>query len=229
MLNHVKNTTISQLLDLIMPHSCRGCGHIGSALCDRCKKYIISTQVSICPQCKSATSNGKCRKCKNLPPIYSIGIRDGLLDTAIHDLKYNSVRALGPKLAELLDASLPTDLKNVFIVPLPTATHHIRSRGLDHTILISKHLARIRDYKISNLLIRAKNTVQVGSDKKTRLAQANTAYTINPKIKINPNTTYLLLDDVWTTGASMKIAIKKLRQAGVKNISVALLAISPLD
>lgn len=227
--NHVKNTTIPHLIDLIIPHSCRGCDHIGDVLCDCCKKHIASSHVNLCPQCKTPNKNGKCKKCKNLPPIYSIGPREDLLDTLIHDFKYNSVRALGSKLAELLNASLPQDLDNIVIVPLPTATHHIRSRGLDHTLIISKHLARLRHYETAKLLLRAKNTVQVGSDKKTRLSQADNAYIINQKIEINPNKTYLLLDDVWTTGASMKSAIKKLRQAGAKNIIIALLAVSRID
>jgi predicted amidophosphoribosyltransferase len=41
--------------------------------------------------------------------------------------------------------------------------------------------------------------------------------------------TYILFDDIWTTGASMKTAIKKLRQAGAIKIIVILLAISRLE
>ena len=226
MLNIVKNTTFPSLLDLLMPHSCRGCGHVGNVLCDRCKNYIISQRINLCPQCKKPNKTGKCQKCKKLPPTYSIGFREGFLNDLIHDFKYHPIRALGPKFAELLDNSLPHSLDDVIIIPLPTATNHIRARGLDHTLLIAKHLARLRNYKVSKLLIRAKNTVQVGSDRKSRLTQASTAYAINPKISINPEITYLLLDDVWTTGASMQAAIKKLQQAGARKIIIALLAIS---
>ena len=226
MLNIVKNTIISNLLDLIIPHSCRGCDHVGSVLCECCKNYIIKNHINICPNCKNPTKNGKCQKCKNLPPIYSVGIREGLLDNLIHDFKYNSTRALGPKLAELLDASLPKNLKNITIVPLPTATNHIRARGLDHTLSLTKHLAKIREYQVAKILVRNQNTVQVGTDRKTRLSQADSAYEINKNIVINSTTTYLLLDDVWTTGASMQTAIKKLRESGAKNIIVVLLAIS---
>jgi predicted amidophosphoribosyltransferase len=171
-------------------------------------------------------SHGKCNNYKNLPTIYVLGPREGLLKTLIHDYKYNSVRALGPEFADLLDQTLPQTLKCATIVPLPTATNHIRSRGLDHTLIIAKHLARHRSCRVQKLLVRAKNTVQVGTDKATRKKQADAAYNLNPRLKIDPKETYILLDDVWTTGASMKSAIKKLQQAGAKNIIVVLLAVS---
>ena len=210
----VKITTILNPLELIAPHSCRGCGRLGSVLCDRCKKYIIPCQNNI----------------KDFPPVFCIGERKGILALLIHDFKYHSVRAIGVKLAELLDESLPQDLsKDAIIVPLPTSTKHIRERGFDHTVFIAKRLAKLRHIKTENLLLRAKNTVQVGADKATRITQANSAYTINPKLKINPDKTYLLLDDVWTTGASMRAALKKLREAGAKNFIIVLLAVSRLD
>ena len=223
--NIVKNTTILNPLDLIMPHSCRGCGHVGNILCDSCKNYIISQHKNLCPNCKCPTA-GKCQKCKDFPTAYTFGMREGLLATLIHDFKYNSTRTLGPKLAELLNETLPDDIKHAIIVPLPTATNHIRTRGLDHTLLIAKHLARLRSCRVQKLLIRAKNTVQVGADKATRKKQADAAYNLNPRLKIDPKEVYILLDDVWTTGASMKSAIKKLQQAGAKNIIVVLLAVS---
>ena len=211
----VKNTTLPSLLDLISPHSCRGCGRLGEPLCECCKNHIIKTHQNICPNLKSSS------------PIYVVGERNSLLGTLIHDYKYYSIRALAHPLAEMLDKVLPQNLpKNSIIVPLPTATHHIRARGLDHTYLIAKHLAKIRHFRSEHILLRAKNTVQVGSDREKRLTQAKFAYTVNPKCKISKNTTYILLDDVWTTGASIKSAENILRQAGATKIKIALLAYS---
>lgn len=225
----VKNTTLPNILDLIAPHTCRGCNRLGSPLCDCCKNYILVQKYCLCPNCKTKTKNGLCRKCKSLPPIYAIGERNLLLDKIIHEYKYNSVRSLAKPFAEMLDQILPKINGEVIIVPLPTSTTHIRKRSLDHTLLIAKQLGKIRHYQTNKVLIRTNNTTQVGSDRKTRLLQAQSAYGINQKISINPQTTYLLFDDVWTTGASMKSAIKKLQQAGVSKIIVALLAVSRLN
>ena len=213
MLFIVKNTTFPSLLDLLFPHSCRGCGLTGEVLCERCKNNIIR--------------NRKDFKKSNM---YVVSRRNGLLDQLIQDYKYHSIRALARPLAELLDQVLPKNLpKDSVIVPLPTATHHIRSRGFDHTYLLAKQLGKIREFKVEKILIRNKNTVQVGADKKARLTQAKEAYSLNPKIKIKKDATYILLDDVWTTGASITTAKKILQNAGAKNIKIALLAYSSLS
>ncbi len=231
MSNNVKNTTILNPLDLLAPHTCRGCGRIGKPLCDRCKKYIIVNHSNYCPNCKSKNPTGKCNKCKNLPQIFVVDERSNLIGKLIHDYKYNSVRALAQPLAELLDQTLPVIQGNVSIVPLPTISNHIRSRAFDHILLLAKKLNKLRNqnYKIEKILTRSNNTVQVGADEKTRKNQAALAYGIKKQSKLNPETTYLLLDDVWTTGASMKAALKKLQEAGAFKIIIAILAVNRLN
>ena len=223
----VKNTTFPGLLDLLAPLSCRGCGRMGTPLCDRCKKYIIAHQPSVCPACKSTTKQAKCPKCHDLPPTYIVGERDELIGLLVHDFKFNSVRALAAPLAELANASLPRDINgNSAIVPLPTISRHIRSRGFDHTYLIAKRLAKLRNIPVNKLLLRAKNTVQVGTNRSTRLKQANEAYMLNPKLTPDHETIYILLDDVWTTGASLRAATELLRSAGITQILILVLALS---
>lgn len=216
----VKNTTSPGLLDLLAPHSCRGCGRTGNILCNRCKNNIILDHLEHPPKLKLP---------KSFPPTFIVSDRTGLISTLIQDFKYNSTRALATSFAKILHQILPPLPPSTIIVPLPTVQQHIRARGLDHTYLIAKKLAKLCNYRVEKLLTRANSTVQVGSSRKTRLMQAKSAYALNPKIKIDPNTTYILFDDVWTTGASMKAAVKKLRQAGAKNIIVALLAFSRLE
>ena len=183
---------------------------MGEALCECCKNNII-----------------KAHKNSKNSHIYAVSSRNGLLDDLIQNYKYHSARALAHPLAELIDATLPKNLpKNSIIIPLPTATNHIRSRGFDHTYKLAKHLGKIRNYKVEKALIRNKNTVQVGSDRKTRLIQAKNAYILNPKITIKKDTTYILLDDVWTTGASLMAGKKLLETAGAKNIKITVLAYS---
>ena len=222
----VKNTTFPTFLDLIAPHTCRGCETLGTPLCHRCKKNLISKHKNFCPFCKQLNPTGNCSNCPKLPPSYVVGQRSDILDTIIQDFKYHSVRALAFPLAELLDQTLPKISGQVVIVPLPTIPRHIRKRGLDHTYLIAKNLARLRgpNYQTAKILLRSKNTVQVGSDSQTRRLQAAEAYTLRPNFLPNPNTTYLLLDDVWTTGSSMLSALQQFRNANIKNICLAVIA-----
>ena len=222
----VKNTTFPGLLDLVSPHSCRGCGRLGEAFCECCKNNIISARKNVCPVCKEEKEGGVCKNCPELPEIFVVDKRSGMVGKLIREYKYQSVRALARLLAELLAASLPEDFENVVLVPLPTATQHIRARGLDHMMLIAKNLARIRKFKVEKVLIRAKNTVQVGADAEKRQKQAKEAYAVNPKVKIDPGKTYILLDDVWTTGASALAAYEKMKKAGAKKVVIAVLAYS---
>lgn len=209
----VKNTTKINVFDLIAPHTCRGCGALGSVLCDCCKNNLINEKNIIN---------------KNGLSLYCVGHRNGILAKLIHDYKYYSARAIGPILAELLSNILPNTNGNVVIVPLPTISRHIRERGLDHTYLIAKKTAKIlgKRYQVKQLLLRKNNTVQVGADRKTRINQAKNAYEIAPNTIINETTTYILFDDVCTTGASIKAAKKKLQQAGASKIILSVIAIS---
>lgn len=232
----VKNTTFPSLLDLLAPHSCRGCGALGAVLCDCCKKNIIASHSNICPICKTKKSAPACPHCPDTPTTFIIGSRQELIGRLINDLKFHSVRALAGPLAEILNTilsdELPNDSQKLVLVPLPTIKKHVRTRGLDHTLLIAKHLARLRpNCTVEKLLIRRQNTVQVGADAATRRSQATSAYTLNPKLKIDQTATYLLLDDVWTTGASMLAAAKIAQQAGIKlnNLNLAILAVNSFN
>ncbi len=216
----VKTTTLPGWLDLLAPHSCRGCGRIGTPLCDRCKKYLT---------CEHEHFKDLSKTLREVPEDWPrttiVGPRDGLIGTLIHDLKYDSVQALAAPLAEILDAIMPKDINaKAVIVPLPTIRRHVRQRGLDHTLMIARELMRLRGYRVERVLIREKNTVQVGSNAKERIKQAKTAYALAPNAKIDPHTPYLLLDDVWTTGATMKAAVALLQNTGAKKLEIAMLA-----
>ena len=219
----VKITTFSSILDLVAPYSCRGCGRLGEVLCECCKNYNISHMVKICSRCKKSIE-----KCKCEVPVYTAFRREGLIQELTEDYKYQSIRGLDRILAEMLDMVIPRDIgasadgKEVVIVPLPTAPKHIRGRGFDHTLRLAKALAKRRKVFVGRVLYRSKNTVQVGADAKTRKRQAKEAYLVKAD-KIDARKTYLLIDDVWTTGASMEAAISLMKKAGAKHLAVAVI------
>ena len=124
---------------------------------------------------------------------------------------------LADLLSEVID--FEPDMK---IVALPTIGKHIRERGFDHTWSIARKIARINGLEAVKALKRGNNTVQVGSNREERQEQAKTAYIANDSI--NKDANYLLIDDVWTTGSIIMTAAKKLREAGCKKISVAVVA-----
>lgn len=227
----VKNTTSWGLLDLLCPHTCMGCGQLGSVLCGCCKKNLFLDERMICPLCKreltglkNSADFGRCPECKSgLERIFVAGWREGVLAKMVKEYKYQSVRAIGESLVEILDhilAGLPQaewqKYGEIVVVPLPTIGRHVRERGLDHTLTMAKKLAARRKWKMQKVLERAEDTVQVGSNAEERKKQAERAYAVRGEV--DGGKTYLLLDDVWTTGASMLAAAEVMKKAGVKRV-----------
>ena len=225
----VKNTTKVGLLDLFCPHICRGCGALGSVFCECCKKYMLERRQNVCPICKQKVEKGeeKCRECEIPFRRFYVGsYREGALAKMIREYKYQSVRAIEQVLLELLFKAVPEDLgveaERIVVVPLPTIGKHVRQRGLDHTKILAKKLAKRRGWQCEIVLERAADTVQVGTSAAERVKQAEQAYRVARKIDVEK--TYLLLDDVWTTGASMLAAAKTMQEAGVENLVGVILA-----
>lgn len=212
----VKKTIPEKLLDMLLPFYCRGCGKAGSLLCDDCKSNIkIIGRVP---------AGNKDIKLGEIEELYIGGFREGALKNLIADYKFKSVKKATEILVSILDEAVPKGL-NVVIVPLPTIRKHIRERGFDHTKRIAKEFGKRRGLLVSEVLLRVNKTVQVGADEETREKQAAEAYAVDME-KFDADKTYLLLDDVWTTGASMRSAAKKLREAGAKQILGASLSLS---
>ncbi len=61
----VKNTTEFGLLDLLCPHTCRGCGQLGAVLCKCCKKNLLAQKQPLCPICKQIVAK-PAKKVKNM-------------------------------------------------------------------------------------------------------------------------------------------------------------------
>lgn len=214
MKNRVKITTFERFLDLLYPCYCLGCGRSGNILCKRC--FIYNSLIN--PPIFNF-------KDKDFTGVFVCGMREGIIRKMVLDFKYRSMRKYGKSLARMVYFTICKcgDFDFV-IVPLPTVRKHIRARGFDHIGVLAEELSKISGWKVENILIRNKNTVQVGKDEATRKVQAKTAYRISDEVKIDPEVNYLLLDDIWTTGASMRSAAEVLRKNGAKNIFAAVIA-----
>ena len=217
---YVKNTTVDLILSFIYPCYCRGCGKIGTAFCYCC--YFNNTREN--PAFFS-------EKDKNFRIIMACGLRRGLLGAMVAEYKYDSRRHFAPVFARYLFDTIKRFKKDeqFVLVPLPTISRHIRSRGFDHIGRICEELSRISGFKTLPVLERAKSAVQVGADAKTRLKQAKEAYKINSKARFDPESHFLLVDDVWTTGASMRAARDvleaELLRLGLKKSAIKISAI----
>lgn len=219
---------IDKMLSVVAPHLCSGCGEIGSPLCDHCKYDIIENAFMGCIVCGSPTTVGVCQQHHiYYQRAWVVGERKAVLQRLIGNYKFQNVKAGAETLADLLDDRLPDLPANTVIVPIPTAPAHIRERGYDHLLLIAKYLAFKRGLPIERLLGRANTATQHHANREMRIEQAQSAFRITGRI--DPFRTYVIVDDVVTTGSTIEQASRLLSEAGAKTIWVAALARQPLE
>ena len=118
----------------------------------------------------------------------------------------------------------------IILVPMATNRKHVRERGFDHMRKIAREIERwigdVEKLEMIPLLKRAKDTVQVGASVAVRTKQAKEAVSVSERylgedgkfLEEIRQARIVLIDDVWTTGASMVEAGKILREAGAREL-----------
>lgn len=227
----VEKSILARFLNIFLPFYCRGCGKVGSLLCDSCKNNIkIVGEVIGSEDGWKVSVEGMARpgivELGEIDRLFVGGVREGALLKLVEDYKFKSIKDISGVLVELLDKVVPEDLPGeVAVVPLPTIRRHIRERGFDHTWRLAEEFSRKKGWQMLPVLRRVNKTVQVGASEELRRKQAEGAYEVSLE-KLDKDKTYILLDDVWTTGASMRAAAKKLRAEGAKRVYSVVVCIS---
>jgi competence protein ComFC len=220
---------LDDILSIIAPHHCCGCDTAGSLMCGNCKYNITSELKVVCIVCNRPTaSTWLCENCK-MPyeKAFVVGDRNGALQRLIGLYKFERAKSAYKPLGDLLLSILPEMPASTVIVPIPTTNSRIRERGYDHMYLIARYIAQARGHKCQKLILRKTNTKQRHSNATKRDSQAKNAFYVQNKI--DTDTPYLIIDDVKTTGATIKYASQALRDAGAKHVWVAVIAKQTLD
>ena len=219
---------IDSLLAYIAPHLCYGCGQIGTLMCDSCKDHIDTEEMGRCLVCERATHRYLCHGHGEVIDRGWYGaMRTGIIEQLIDAYKFENVKAAAMPLAEVLLEQLPSLPVQTVLVPVPTIPKHIRQRGYDHTLLIAQIIARRRRLTLAPLLQRKTTTSQRDANRRLREKQAQEAFAVTAQL--DPEKVYLIIDDVATTGATLRHAARVLHQAGAQTVWVAAVARQPLD
>lgn len=216
---------IIDLLSSILPHYCCSCGQIGQILCEGCYYDIVSEPDGRCIACgQLAKADGSCRCRAKFSRSWSAGEHAGALKHLIAVSKFDSVKAGCDVQARLLDTALPSLPINTVVVAVPTIARHIRRRRYGHAERIASQLANRRHLAYRQLIGRRRQLVQRGAGRRVRIEQAEQSYRLNASL--TPDTNYLLIDDVYTTGATIEAIVKLFLEAGARrsNIWVAVTA-----
>ena len=219
---------IDNLLSTIAPHICKRCGVEGKTLCNRCIFNIINNVSPVCLICHHPTSGTNlCAACKKTQSCFdelvAVGLRRGALKRLVGDYKYNSevasCRSIARLLAERINR-LDLDSSNYVIVPIPTIGQHIRERGFDHMLYVTRQLVKYTELKMNNkLLARSDNMSQHNQSGKTRHTLIKKSIIASRKLQSNPNLMprkVVILDDIWTTGSTLSTAAEICQKYGAK-------------
>ncbi len=221
------------LLDALFPRRCLGCGQTGVYFCSSCLP-LIKKASQICPVCEQVSLFGQthshCYSGFSLTGLISLFAYEGIIRKAIHQLKYRQVTDLVDELWGIIAKELKgrveelTSLqqflkKRPVAIPVPLFWYKQNLRGFNQSSLIAKRMAESYNLAfLDNFLIRQKMTLtQTKLNPKERQNNVNDAFTINSRFSL-PTTNFLLIDDVWTTGATLKTAAKALKRAGAKTV-----------
>lgn len=212
----------SQLLDYIWPRFCLSCRQEGFLLCSSCQNKLELIPLSAEPWPGEKFYFSACFVC--------LDYQSQIVQKIIKFFKYQYFENLSPVLVDVLtrQARLLDLGPDAIISNAPLHTSRIRQRGFDQTFLLAKGLSNALQLPYYPLLKRQKKTkAQAKLDRTKRLANVQSAFTLNPKITLNEswkNSTIVIIDDVTTTGATLNEAAKTLQKAGFNKIICLVLA-----
>lgn len=229
-LNEILADTSWKIADWLFPAVCVGCGEPGEAICEVCQLAITHIPEPRCRLCSRPLSSGNvCPSCLNYPPdldqTYCYSAYTGLIRKAIQCLKYDRDLGMGRQLAKLIAPELTNLITDIdLVVPMPLSAQRMRLRGYNQADAISRHLARLTGWvNMPKALRKIRNTEsQVHLSVVERMANLDGAFEADPNLVRGRRV--LLLDDVFTTGATMRQASKALRTAGASYIFAVTIA-----
>lgn len=217
----------------VAPSQCIGCGGEGSVLCIGCRQAEIIAYGERCGFCgKSSTGGRTCQTCRPGAPrhVWIATNYEGSAKKLINAYKFFGNRAASDDIAAIMADALSdfvadreVSMLNYLIVPIPSATRRLRERSFDHSRLLAQKLARRLNIDSINALGRLGQSRQVGAKREIRQKQAEGSYYVRLPYLIKGRN-ILLVDDVLTTGATIKAATKVLRQAGAGRVDALIFA-----
>lgn len=193
-------------------------------ICDSCKNKLHFLTGKLCKHCSEhLISDGNfCIHCKGkifyCDKIISPFVYDGIVKNFILGLKYNNKKYYANSLSIFMcDTYNKNNLLCDLIIPVPLCDKRLKERGYNQSELLAKPISKTLNLPlVTECLIRVKQTPsQVNLNYKERTNNLIDAFKVINK-KLIKDKTILLIDDVYTTGATITECAKTLKRAGAK-------------
>lgn len=220
------------ILDLLFPKFCLNCNKEGSYLCQDCFSLIDILEKQYCPFCAQprividGETCNHCRRSKHLSGLYcAASYNNFIVKKLINQFKYEPyIKELAKPLTSLIIAHLIylnklSNFGDFLLIPVPLYKKKLKQRGFNQTEEIAKELSKnLKIPFFNNALIKTKQTpAQVKLKKEEREENIKGTF-LCQKPEMIKNKKILLVDDVFTTGATMEEAALILKRAGAKEV-----------
>ncbi len=216
----------------VLPDACAACDEVLAegevAFCATCAPLLLETPSVRCSRCSEPGRfpGNRCGRCTSAPVDFDLAWapfeHEGVMARAIHRFKYEDRPDLARPLGRLLALRLPA-VEGV-VVPVPLHLERFRHRGYDQATLLGAAIARrlSRPLEVEAVQRVRATTRQVGLTEVERDANVRDAFVVRPDAVVGK--AVMVVDDVFTTGATARETARALRRAGATKVTVVTLA-----
>lgn len=224
-------------ITFLFPAQCKVCEkNIGLEsipyLCNGCWDSLEIVTPPWCEICGIQNVDGVCDVCATAPPRYgklrTVAFYDAILQRIIHLYKFEKRKSLAKHLSDMMVNHIPNDcnLKEYdYILPIPIHKNRLRERGFNQSTLIAQGISNEIGIDIcTDAIVRSRNTSPQSSlTRDARQTNVVGAFGIKNRNLIKGKR-ILILDDVFTTGATVNEAVNMLWNEDPIEIDVLTLA-----
>jgi len=227
-------------LEVVYPPACLVCAAAGPdcwPICLNCResaRRLSEPRCVIC--CREYESKGdrplRCANCHDrefaFDQFSTLYHAEGVVRHCVHRLKYDGLRAVLPFLTGWLQEAVDAQplCEEVFDAVVPVPLHPIREarRGFNQSRLLANALAAHLQCPLKEALIRVENTeTQTRFDRRRRIENLRSAFEPSMNESVD-HLRLLLVDDIFTTGATMDECARVLRESGAARICAVTVA-----
>jgi ComF family protein len=212
------------LIDFIYPRKCGFCGRKINEryTCRKCTNIIEYYHEKVDIYAKQE------EKCDMVISAISY---DGFIKDKVLQYKFRNAKYLAPSFADILLPKVDKYCAGFdFIIAVPISSKRLRERGYNQSDLIAKYLSRFAkiQYK-KDILVKIKNNLRQSElNLNERKENVKDAYSIK-NIEVIKGKKIILVDDIYTTGATLNECAKLLKGVGAQKIIGITLMYSELE
>ena len=215
--------------DVFFPKQCYGCKQSNTYLCEQCTQTILEKNLEPqCPHCGIRTPSGVLRgSCYSALLVNQLFVattyQNATLKKMFMDFKYHRAKALAESLARTLTQWIVYhnyqhifQQHNTVVVPVPSHINRERSRGFHPATAVAQCVASAYQLPLATNIVHKHKNIGFQThikNAKQRRKNVEGCFALTPHAKDIKEKTVLLVDDVITTGSTMRECAKTLRTA----------------